>query len=150
MPRLINESGATSVAIFGAVRCSSEELTRFFTEIEVEQVEWWLEVDFAKQVELYSSSKALLFPSIHEGLGLPILEAYCCGTAVFVRDLAPMNQLTLPSGLLNMESQYPSSGIRESLSRNYDSQVYRKHVLGRFSSHTVCDWFDSLASPAKS
>lgn len=31
---------------------------------------------------LYSHSIALIYPSIYEGFGLPILEAYSCGTAV--------------------------------------------------------------------
>ena len=35
---------------------------------------------------LYSSSLAFVFPSIHEGLGLPLLEAMACGTVVLAAD----------------------------------------------------------------
>lgn len=33
-------------------------------------------------IDLYSGAVALLFPSLYEGFGLPVLEAMCCGTAV--------------------------------------------------------------------
>ena len=35
-----------------------------------------------KVIELYQNAVALLFPSLYEGFGLPVLEAMCCGTAV--------------------------------------------------------------------
>lgn len=40
---------------------------------------------------LYSSATALLFPSLHEGFGWPIIEAQACGCAVFTSNRPPMN-----------------------------------------------------------
>lgn len=42
---------------------------------------------------LYSSATAMLFPSLQEGFGWPILEAHACGCPVFASDIPPMNQV---------------------------------------------------------
>jgi glycosyltransferase involved in cell wall biosynthesis len=40
---------------------------------------------------LYSGALAMLFPSLEEGFGWPILEAQACGCPVAIRDRPPMN-----------------------------------------------------------
>jgi glycosyltransferase involved in cell wall biosynthesis len=42
---------------------------------------------------LYSSAIALLFPSLQEGFGWPIVEAQACGCPVFTSNRAPMNDV---------------------------------------------------------
>ncbi len=42
---------------------------------------------------LYCGAAALLFPSLQEGFGWPIIEAQACGCPVFTSDLAPMNEI---------------------------------------------------------
>jgi glycosyltransferase involved in cell wall biosynthesis len=42
---------------------------------------------------LYSSAAALLFPSLQEGFGWPVIEAQACGCPVFTSDLPPMNEI---------------------------------------------------------
>jgi len=42
---------------------------------------------------LYCGATALLFPSLQEGFGWPIIEAQACGCPVFTSDLAPMNDI---------------------------------------------------------
>jgi glycosyltransferase involved in cell wall biosynthesis len=42
---------------------------------------------------LYSAADALLFPSLAEGFGWPIIEAQACGCAVITSNLAPMNDV---------------------------------------------------------
>lgn len=39
-------------------------------------------IDKYELIELYSHALALIYPSIYEGFGLPILEAYSCGSQV--------------------------------------------------------------------
>lgn len=41
----------------------------------------------------YSGATALLFPSLQEGFGWPVIEAQACGCPVFTSDLAPMNEI---------------------------------------------------------
>jgi glycosyltransferase involved in cell wall biosynthesis len=42
---------------------------------------------------LYSSASALLFPSLAEGFGWPIVEALACGCPVVTTDEAPMSEV---------------------------------------------------------
>ncbi len=42
---------------------------------------------------LYSRATALVFPSLYEGFGLPIIEAQACGCPVFTSDRAPMTEV---------------------------------------------------------
>lgn len=41
---------------------------------------------------LYTLAKALLYPSLFEGFGLPIIEAQACGTPVFTTNRPPMTE----------------------------------------------------------
>jgi glycosyltransferase involved in cell wall biosynthesis len=42
---------------------------------------------------LYSEARALLFPSLMEGFGWPIVEAQACGCPVVTSNIAPMNEI---------------------------------------------------------
>ena len=42
---------------------------------------------------LYSMAEALIFPSLHEGFGWPIIEAQACGCLVITTDRAPMTEV---------------------------------------------------------
>lgn len=42
---------------------------------------------------LYSAAEALIFPSLQEGFGWPIVEAQACGCAVFTTNRAPMTEV---------------------------------------------------------
>ncbi len=42
---------------------------------------------------LYSRAQFLLFPSLHEGFGWPIIEAQSCGCVVVTSNRAPMNEV---------------------------------------------------------
>lgn len=55
--------------------------------------------------QLYRSALLLLFPSLLEGFGWPILEAQSCGCGVATLDRAPMNELnSTPSLILPPET----------------------------------------------
>jgi glycosyltransferase involved in cell wall biosynthesis len=49
---------------------------------------------------LYTGAKALLFPSLHEGFGWPLLEAQSCGCPVITSNRAPMTEVAGQAALL--------------------------------------------------
>jgi len=49
---------------------------------------------------LYSASTMLVFPSLHEGFGLPIIEAMACGVPVVCSDIEPMREVAGGAALL--------------------------------------------------
>ncbi len=49
---------------------------------------------------LYTGAQALIFPSLEEGFGWPILEAQACGCPVAVPNRPPMNATAGPSAIL--------------------------------------------------
>ncbi|QYM80778.1 glycosyltransferase family 4 protein [Horticoccus luteus] len=50
-------------------------------------------VDGPQLRALYSQAEGLLFPSLHEGFGWPIVEAQACGCPVFTSNRAPMTEV---------------------------------------------------------
>ena len=51
-------------------------------------------------VELYRGARALLCPSRYEGLGLPVLEAFACGTPVISSNAAALRETVGNNGIL--------------------------------------------------
>lgn len=49
---------------------------------------------------LYSLSEALVFPSLYEGFGLPILEAMACGTPVITSNLPTLKEVADDTAIL--------------------------------------------------
>ena len=49
---------------------------------------------------LYSGAEALVYPSIYEGFGLPILEAFACRTCVVTSDLGSMREVAENAAIL--------------------------------------------------
>jgi glycosyltransferase involved in cell wall biosynthesis len=43
--------------------------------------------------DLYREARALVYPSVGEGLGLPVLEAFACGTPVIASDIEPVREV---------------------------------------------------------
>jgi glycosyltransferase involved in cell wall biosynthesis len=48
---------------------------------------------------LYSSAEALLFPSLQEGFGWPVVEAQACGCPVVTTNRPPMNDVGGPAAI---------------------------------------------------
>jgi glycosyltransferase involved in cell wall biosynthesis len=54
----------------------------------------------ADLVALLQGARALVFPSLHEGFGLPVLEAMACGTAVVTARAGALPEVVGDAGLL--------------------------------------------------
>jgi glycosyltransferase involved in cell wall biosynthesis len=58
--------------------------------------EWVIELNRVSNEDLqalYSAAQLLLFPSLEEGFGWPIIEAQACGCPVVIADREPMNEV---------------------------------------------------------
>ncbi len=49
---------------------------------------------------LYAGADALLFPSLYEGFGIPVLEAFACGTPVITSDVSALPEVAGDAALL--------------------------------------------------
>jgi glycosyltransferase involved in cell wall biosynthesis len=49
---------------------------------------------------LYSAASAFVFPSLHEGFGLPVLEAMACGTPVVTSNISSLPEVAADAALL--------------------------------------------------
>jgi len=72
-------------------------VTAFGLEGHVHFTGW---VDEEDKPVLYALAEALVFPSLYEGFGLPVLEAMACGTPVIAADAASLPELVGNAGLL--------------------------------------------------
>lgn len=64
------------------------------------RVEFVALVPEEKLPSLYRGAEALIFPSLYEGFGLPILEAMACGTAVVTSNITAMPEVAGNAALL--------------------------------------------------
>lgn len=103
IPDIVNNSDADSLIIFGGIRCALNNLIDFFTSLNISNIEWWYSVTTEKQVELYQKSKMLLFPSLNEGLGLPVLESLACHRHVITTNIKPLNSLVDVKYLIELD-----------------------------------------------
>jgi glycosyltransferase involved in cell wall biosynthesis len=77
------------------------ELTRFITSGE--RSAWITHVGIVPDetlASLYRSATALVYPSLYEGFGIPILEAMACGTPVITSNLCSMPEVAGGAALL--------------------------------------------------
>jgi len=57
-------------------------------------------VDDADKGALYAAARALVFPSLYEGFGFPVLEAMLCGAPVIASNTSSLPELVGEAGLL--------------------------------------------------
>ena len=99
---------------------------------------------------LYSGACALLFPSLCEGFGWPIIEAQACGCPVFASDRPPMTEIGDKGAVYFNPENYDQAAntIREHLS--YASEMRKLGLLNakRFSTQNMVSAYMRLYSNA--
>ena len=92
--RLVQEGFPHRWIVAGPAGHGSEHFERALANSPArERVEWRRFVSEEELVRLYSRAELFLFPSLHEGFGLPPLEAMACGTAVVTSCVAAMPEV---------------------------------------------------------
>jgi len=75
---------------------------------------------------IYNLASVLLFPSLHEGFGFPVLEAMACGTPVVCSDAASLKEIAAKTCLM-----YPSDdveGFVEGIRKVLSDSALRKRM----------------------
>jgi glycosyltransferase involved in cell wall biosynthesis len=85
---------------------------------------------------LYSSALALLFPSLEEGFGWPILEAQACGCPVVTTNRPPMNDVAGGAAIL-IDPAEPGAAARAIADALQDTTRLRSDGLRNAASHTA-------------
>ena len=85
--------------VFVGPKLSSELVELLRTHGLADRVKAIQDVSHAELRALYSSATALLFPSLQEGFGWPVIEAQASGCPVFTSDLPPMNEIGGPGAV---------------------------------------------------
>lgn len=78
-------------------------------------------------INLIRGARALAFPSLYEGFGLPIVEAMLCGTAVLTSNCGAMSEIAGEAGLL--VDPYDVGSIRDGLKRLVGSASLRDELV---------------------
>lgn len=86
-------------------------------------------VEDADLPALYSDARALAFPSLYEGFGLPILESFACGTPVLT---APVSSLIEVAGDATiLVDPLSVEAIRDGLARLLRDETLRAQLIER-------------------
>ena len=102
-------------------------------QIEIEKFQGLIPVGHVSQEELrdfLSGTEVLVFPSLYEGFGLPILDAFACRCPVVTSNISSMPEVAGNAAVLVDPYDVDSiaSGITESLNK---SQIYIKKGFAR-------------------
>lgn len=94
-----------------------------------------LDVSNEQLQALYSGATALLFPSLQEGFGWPLLEAQACGCPVITSDRAPMTEIA-GKGAVYFDPEQPAmavSALDQVVARRRDLIAAGTENLQRFT-----------------
>jgi len=72
--------------------------------------------------QLLAGARALIFPSLYEGFGLPVLEAMASGTPVVITRSSAMPEVAGDAG--NYIEADDADGLRDAMSRLIDDQAH--------------------------
>jgi glycosyltransferase involved in cell wall biosynthesis len=117
------------------------------------RIEFVGSVPEARMPSLYRGATALIFPSLYEGFGLPIVEAMACGTPVVTSNVTAMPEVAGGAALLvdPRSAEQISSAIEQIENDPSLRQQLRQKGLGRvfsFSWTTTCAGVRQILSQA--
>lgn len=97
----------------------------------------------AKQVALIASASCgLLFPSLFEGFGIPVVEAFACGVPVITSNTTSLPEVAQDAALL--VNPYSVEDIAEAMGRIYTDRDLCKQLIEKgFQRNKYFDWDNS-------
>ncbi|SFJ81681.1 glycosyltransferase family 4 protein [Methylobacterium brachiatum] len=90
-----------------------------------------IEADDQELAVAYSGASALVYPSLYEGFGLPVIEAMACGCPVITTALGSLGEITPHSGALIIDA-FSRAGLYDALTQLRDPHLrQRASAIGR-------------------
>jgi len=82
---------------------------------------------------LYAAAQALIYPSLYEGFGLPVLEAMACGTPTICSNISSLPEVAGEAAIL-IDNPEDSNAIADALNRiEKDNNLYLKLKAAYFT-----------------
>lgn len=105
-------------------------------------------VSFARLIALYKRARSLVFPSLFEGFGRPLVESMACGTPIIASKSTAIPEIVGNAGLLfdPRSSDEFVHDIKEILFDNELHAVLSSAALNRSRKFTWTQWWDDLLS----
>ena len=85
---------------------------------------------------LYAAASVLVFPSLEEGFGLPVIEAQTMGTPAVVSDRPAPREAGGETGALYFDPTDPES-FRDALERILSDGALRERIVREIERHSV-------------
>ena len=76
---------------------------------------------------LYNGAQAFVYPSYYEGFGLPIVEAFACGTAVVTSNVSSMKEIG--EGSAELVDPYNAEDVASGVKRVLSDRDYRNRLI---------------------
>ncbi len=124
---LIRSNSASEVQLVIVGSTGWKNILEFEEAQAVEHVKLLGFVEHTDLQALYSQAVALVYPSLYEGFGLPILEAMACGCPVIASNTSSMPEVVGEAGLLC--NPYNVESIGRAMSTLLEQQVLRQQLI---------------------
>lgn len=111
--------------IIGTLEESQSALLRL-KKINYEEMRGLSNMDMADQ---YAAADIILFPSLYEGFGMPVIEGQKAGRPVITSNLRPMNEVAGGGACLVDPTDVLS--IREGVSKVINDTLFREQIVSR-------------------
>ncbi len=95
---LLHKDKKLFVACGGGQNFAAEEMD-LFESLDCRQQIIYFHINDALLIELYSRALAFVFPSLYEGFGIPILEAFSCGCPVILSNASSFPEVAEDAGV---------------------------------------------------
>ena len=129
----------TKLVIAGQKGWLSDEIYRLPKKLKIEERVKFLGYVSEKDLPaLYSQAIALVYPSLYEGFGLPILEAQACGCPVITSNLSSMPEIAGKGALY--VNPYDVKAITRAMMKMQTVAIKRQLIINGFDNVKRFSW----------